>query len=57
MAEIHKADVRRLSDRTVDNLRVLYSVLIGLSFGLAMTGTYDKVHTALVSQAFDPVGF
>lgn len=57
MADSQEAEVRRLTDRTVDNLRSLYSVLFGLSFGLALTGTYDKVHKALVSQTFDPLGF
>ena len=57
MAGIQDEEVRRLSDRTVDNLRSLYSVLFALSFGLALTGTYEKVHAALVGQAFDPIGF
>jgi len=57
MADTRDDEVRRLSDRTVDNLRGLYSVLFALSFGLALTGTYEKVHAALVGQAFDPIGF
>lgn len=55
MADMRDEEVRRLSDRTVDNLRGLYSVLFALSFGLALTGTYEKVHAALMAQAFDPV--
>ena len=55
MADMRDQEVRRLSDRTVDNLRGLYSVLFALSFGLALTGTYEKVHAALMAQAFDPV--
>lgn len=49
-------DFRRQSDRSVDNLRSLYAVLFGLSFGLCLTGTYDKVHGALVAQTFDGLG-
>ena len=56
MTDIRDEEVQRLSDRTVDNLRGLYSVLFALSFGLALTGTYEKVHAALLAQAFDPVG-
>lgn len=56
MTDIRDEEVQRLSDRTVDNLRGLYSVLFALSFGLALTGTYEKVHAALVGQTFDPVG-
>ena len=55
MTDIRDEEVQRLSDRTVDNLRGLYSVLFALSFGLALTGTYEKVHAALMAQAFDPV--
>lgn len=55
MADMRDEEVQRLSDRTVDNLRGLYSVLFALSFGLALTGTYEKVHAALMAQAFDPV--
>ncbi|MFM8820044.1 MAG: hypothetical protein ACKOD3_05800 [Phenylobacterium sp.] len=55
MVDYQDEEVRRLSGRTVDNLRSLYSVLFALSFGLALTGTYEKVHTALVGQVFDPV--
>ena len=36
---IQDEDFRRQSDRSVDNLRSLYAVLFGLSFGLTLTGT------------------
>jgi hypothetical protein len=52
---VEDEDFRRQSDRSVDNLRSLYAVLFGLSFGLTLTGTYDKVHVALVAQSFDGV--
>lgn len=52
---IQDEDFRRQSDRSVDNLRSLYAVLFGLSFGLTLTGTYDKVHGALIVQCFDGV--
>jgi len=55
MPVLQEDEVRRLSDRSVDNLRALYSVLFALSFGLALTGTYDKVHAALFGQVFDAV--
>ncbi|MCA6242910.1 MAG: hypothetical protein IM666_03930 [Phenylobacterium sp.] len=48
-------EFRRQSDRTVDNLRSLYAILFALSLGLALTGTYDKVHAALIGQSFDAV--
>lgn len=48
-------EFRRQSDRTVDNLRSLYAILFALSLGLALTGTYDKVHAALVGQNFSLV--
>jgi hypothetical protein len=52
---IQDEDFRRQSDRSVDNLRSLYAVLFGLSFGLTLTGTYDKIHGALVGQSFNGV--
>jgi|GEM_PF-3211360 hypothetical protein len=48
-------EFRRQSDRAVDNLRSLYAILFALSLGLALTGTYDKVHAALIGQSFDAV--
>ncbi|MCA3714135.1 hypothetical protein [Phenylobacterium sp.] len=48
-------EFRRQSDRTVDNLRSLYATLFALSLGLALTGTYNKVHAALVDQNFNAV--
>ena len=48
---------RRQSDRSVDNLRSLYAVVFGLSFGLVFTGAYDKVHSALTSLSFEPARF
>jgi hypothetical protein len=52
---LHDDDFRRQSDRTVDNLRSLYAILFALSLGLALTGTYDKAHAALISQSFNAV--
>lgn len=48
---------RRQSDRSVDNLRSLYAVVFGLSFGLVFTGAYEKVHSALIRLSFDSSGF
>ena len=48
---------RRQSDRSVDNLRSLYAVVFGLSFGLVFTGAYDKAHSGLVGLSFDPARF
>lgn len=52
---LHDEEFRRQSDRTVDNLRALYAILFALSLSLALTGTYDKVHAALVGQNFNAV--